>query len=137
MKKLVVLCAMLMAFCGVYSQNLQKGNLVGMHVITLKLNPNFTDQQAIELFINKYIPASEENYPGVKVYFVKGIRGENENRIGMIAVFESEANRDKYYNKDGTRTELGDAANKKVMAAMEEFNKMGTFTTAYTDWIIQ
>lgn len=137
MKNLLIIAILGLAVFAANGQSLQKGNLVGMHVITLKLNPNFTDQQAMDLFINKYIPAAEENYPGVKVYLVKGIRGENENRIGEISVFESEALRDKYFNKDGSMTELGTAANKKVMEAMEEFNKMGTYTSVYTDWVIQ
>jgi DNA integrity scanning protein DisA with diadenylate cyclase activity len=137
MKKLFIIFILLMAVSAAYNQSLQKGNLVGMHVITLKLNPNFTNEQAMDFFMKKYIPAAEESFPGMKVYLVKGIRGENENRIGQIAVFESEAVRDKYYKKDGSYTDAGNEALKKIQPVLDEFTPMGTFTTVYTDWVIQ
>jgi hypothetical protein len=137
MKKLFIIFILLMAAGTVYNQSLQKGNLVGTHVITLKLNPNYTHEQAMDFFMKKYIPAAETNFPGMKVYLVKGIRGENENKIGQIAIFESEAVRDKYYKMDGSLTDAGNEAMKKIQPVLDEFVPMGTFSSVYTDWVIQ
>jgi len=34
-------------------------------------------------------------------------------------------------------TELGEAVNEKMTPVNEELNKLGTWTTTYTDWVIQ
>jgi hypothetical protein len=137
MKKLFTILILLMAVSAAYNQPLQKGNLVGMHVITFELKPGYTVDQAIDFYNNKYKPAVEASFPGLKAYIAKGIRGENENKIGQIEVFESEAVRDKYYKKDGSLTDAGNEALKKIQPIMDEFVPMGTFTTVYTDWVIQ
>jgi hypothetical protein len=137
MKNLFIIAILGLAVCTANGQSLKKGNLVGTHVITFDLKPGYTVDQAVDFFINKYIPAAEKNFPGMKVYLVKGIRGENENKIGQIAVFENEAVRDKYYKKDGSLSDIGNEALKKIQPVLDEFTPMGTFTTVYTDWIIQ
>jgi hypothetical protein len=53
--------------------------------------------QAMDFIINKYIPASEKNIPGTKVYLLSGDRGENKFKIALMEVFESVQVRDKYY----------------------------------------
>lgn len=137
MKNLLIIAILGLAVCAANGQSLKKGNLVGMHVITFDLKPGYTVDQAIDFYNNKYKPAVEASFPGMKAYIVKGIRGENENKIGQIEVFESEAVRDKYYKKDGSLTDEGNEAMKKIQPVMDEFVPMGTFTTVYTDWVIQ
>ncbi len=52
-------------------------------------------------------------------------------------VIASEAERDKYYNADGTDSELGKAVNAKVQPIYDELKKLGTFTSdVYTDWLV-
>jgi hypothetical protein len=137
MKNLFIIAILGLTVCAANGQTLGKGNLIGTHVITLDLKPGYTADQAMDFFIKKYIPAAEESFPGMKVYAVKGIRGENENKFGQLAVFESEAIRDKYYKKDGSYTEAGNEAMKKLQPVLDEFIPMGTFTSVYTDWVIQ
>jgi hypothetical protein len=137
MKNLFIFILLFTAVCAVKGQSLQKGNLVGMHVITFDLKPGYTIDQAIDFIMKKYIPAAEKSFPGTKFYLVKGIRGENANRIGQIEVFESEAIRDKYFTKDGSLTDTGNEAMKKMQPVIDEYAPMGTYTTVYTDWIIQ
>jgi hypothetical protein len=45
--------------------------------------------------------------------------------------------RDKYYKKDGSFTDEGNEVMKKIQPVIDEFAPMGTFTTVYTDWVIQ
>jgi hypothetical protein len=83
------------------------------------------------------IPEMEKNMPNWKAYVLKGIRGENNNSIGLLYVIKSAQDRDKYYNADGTDSELGKTLNPKLQPVLDELGKLGTFTTKYTDWIVQ
>ena len=138
MKKLILITAALLLVAGTtFGQTLQKGNLVGFHVTTVDLKPDVTMEQFQEFYISKVMPEFEKHFPGWKGYSVKGIRGENENSIGMIYVIESEKHRDKYYNEDGSLNELGTATYEKLKPVLDELEKLGTYTTKYTDWVIQ
>jgi len=138
MKKLLLTAAALLLVAGAtFGQTLQKGNLLGFHVVTVELNPDVTMEQFQEFYISKVIPEFEKNFPGWKGYSVKGIRGENENSFGMIWVMKSEEHRDKYFNEDGGLNELGTATWEKANPVLEELEKLGTYTSTYTDWVIQ
>ena len=136
MKKLILTAALILVVGTTFGQTLQKGNLIGTHVTTVDLKPDVTMEQYQEFVISKVIPEMEKHYPGWKAYSVKGIRGENENSIGMIYVIKSEEHRDKYYNEDGSLNELGKATQEKLNPVLEELEKLGTYTTTFTDWLI-
>jgi len=137
MKKLLVLTALILFSGIVFSQTLQKGNLIGVHVLDVHLNPDVTYNQVHEFTINTLIPEFEKHF-GNKVYSTKGVRGENKYEYGMIYIFESEEARAKYYNDDGSLTELGNSAMEKIRPTLDEFeNKFGDFNFKYTDWIVQ
>lgn len=137
MKKLILISTIVLLAGITYGQSLQKGNLVGTHVAEVSLKPGVTMEQYTEFFINKYIPEAEKVWKGWKVYLVKGVRGENINSFGLIIIVNSQKDRDKYYNSDGTSNELGNTANEKLKPVQVELEKLGTFTTKYTDWVIQ
>ena len=137
MKKLFITTAFILLAGVAFGQSLQKGNLVGFHVMTINLDPNVTMNQFMDFYVNKYIPEFEKILPGVKLYIAKSIRGENENNFGLIYIFDSEKNRDKYHNEDGTYNELGNSTAEKLQPITEELNKLGTYSSTYDDWIIQ
>ena len=137
MKKLLILVMIALASMAVQAQPLQKGNLIGLHVISFKLNPGYTMQQVEDFFIKEFIPACEKAYPGVKYFSIKGIRGEQANQYGMMVVFPTEAERDKYYKPEGGSTELGLKAEEKLKPVNDAFARMGTFTSFYTDWMVK
>ena len=136
MKKIILLAAFVIVTGATFGQTLQKGNLVGLHVMTINLDPDVTMNQYLVFYVNKYIPEFEKNFPGVKLYLIKGIRGENENNFGRIYFFDSEEVRDKYF-ENGTLNELGKSAFEKLQPITDELQKLGTYTSTYTDWIIQ
>ena len=136
MKKVFLTAIIILIAEIVYGQTLQKGNLVGVHVITIELNHGVTMGQFQNFHINTLIPEYEKNYPGWQLYLAKGIRGENKNTYGWIIIVESEEIRDKYYNDDGSITEFGQAADKKMKPVLEETEKFGKLKRTYTDWII-
>ena len=137
MKKLIVITVLILFTGFTFGQTLQKGNLIGMHVLTINLDPDITMNQYLKAFSNKVIPEIEKNAPGWELFLVKGIRGENENSFGLIYVIESEDVRNKYNNDDSSPTELGISLRKKMQPFMDELNQLGTWTTEYTDWLVQ
>ena len=136
MKKLILIAAVILMAGITYGQGLQKGNLIGTHVVTVSLMPGVTMEKFMDFYKTIVIPEIEKNVPNMKGYIVKGIRGENKDSFGEIFVFKSSQERDKYYNADGSDTELGKSVNAKVKPVLDEAAKLGTITTMYTDWVI-
>jgi len=137
MKKLMLIAVILLVSNFSFGQSLQKGNLVGLHIMTVNLTSGTTMDQFQTFFISKVIPEYEKQFQGVKGYLVKGVRGENNNSFGLVWLFDTEQTRDKFFNADGNLSELGKSANEKVSVIDKELEKLGTYTTKYTDWVIQ
>ena len=137
MKKLFIITALLL-FAGLaFGQTLQKGNLIGIHVVTVDLKAGVTMDQYIEFFNEKAKPVWENADKEMKIFAVKAIRGENENEFGMLIQYKNEAARNKYYNADGSPTEFAVKYQEKLAPINAEMEKFGTWTSTYTDWIIQ
>ena len=136
MRKLLVVTALLL-FAGIaFGQTLMKGNLIGVHVMSVELKPDATMDQFIDLFNKKGKPAWENAHKGVKIFLMKGLRGENVNEIGTIFQFKDEAARDQSYNADGSLNEYGQKAQEKMAPIIAEMEKIGTWTFTYTDWLV-
>lgn len=119
------------------AQELKKGNVVGVHVSAIKLAAGVTMEMFTAFFVEKAIPAYEKSWPGWKFYPVRRIRGEKAEGFGLIIVIPTEAERDRYYNADGSPSELGKAANAKVQLIVDEMNKLGTIAAnSYIDWLV-
>ena len=124
MKKLSLLIVLVIFSGFAFSQTLEKGNLIGLHSITIKPNPDVTLNQFMDYFMNTWVPRFEESFPGVKLYVIKGNRGENENSFGLIMFFNSVEDRDKYWPKVGEPSELGQQGFEKLGPTLEEFQKL-------------
>jgi len=105
--------------------------------MTVTLQPGVTMEKFMDFYKTNIIPEMEKNYSNMKAYQVKGIRGEKMNSFGMILVFKSAQDRDKYYKADGSYSELGESAYAKFKPVSDELAKLGTVTSEYTDWIVQ
>jgi hypothetical protein len=136
MKKLFFLSAFILMTGLLPGQNLKKGNFVGFHVVTITLNPNVTMDQYLEVMKNKFIPLYDK-YFECKSYIAKGIRGECTDCISWIIVWNTEAGRDKFMKPDGGINEIGEAAMVKVQPAIDESDKLGSWSSKYTDWVVQ
>lgn len=137
MKKLVFITVMILLSGFAFGQGVQKGSLIGTHVMTVTLMPGVTLEKYMDFYKTKVIPEMEKNIPNMKVYLVKGIRGENNSSFGLLYVIKSAQDRDKYYNADGSDSELGKSVNAKLKPVLDELGKLGAGTTKYTDWIVQ
>jgi len=64
MKNLSLISVLIItAGSAVFGQGLQKGNLVGLHVATINLNPDVTMNQYKDFFIKTAAPEYEKSYP--------------------------------------------------------------------------
>ncbi len=120
-------------------QSIQKGSLLGIHSGgTITLKPGVTLEQFNEFILTKYLPASDKAFPGTKSFLIKAIRGEKEGSFGTMVIFNSEQERNKYYNNDGSANEEGKAAQQRMQDALDEFGKLvATYKGKYTDWVVQ
>jgi hypothetical protein len=137
--KTLLLISLLLSFSmtQLSSQTLQKGNIIGIHVRTITLQPNVTMDKYLDFYMNKYIPEYEKNFPGVELYVIKGIRGESENSFGLLYLIKSIEVRDKYWPQADLNTELASEALKKIQPTADELRKLGAATRiSQTDWII-
>jgi len=136
MKRLILILAMVLMAGVMSGQTLQKGTIIGFHNSSIMPNPDVTMNQYLNFIKTRLIPEYEKNLPGSKVYLIKGIRGECTDCIYMLIVFQSDEVRNKYWNKDGTYTELGNAAVEKMIPVQEELTKYGKMIDKYTDYEI-
>lgn len=139
MRKLLVITALLL-FAGIaFGQTLKKGSLVGVHHMNnVVLNEGVTMDECIEFYMQKYVPAYEKAFPGVKVFILEGDRGEEENNLGMIFFCESVKIRDEYWpEKDVTSEKANAGLQEYLMPLQEEFQKLvKSSTSGHTDWKI-
>jgi len=68
---------------------------------------------------------------------LKFVRGESAKKMGLIIIYKNDAERNKFYNPDGTMNAVGNAANAKMKPITDELTKLGTMSSGYTDWIVQ
>jgi len=124
-------------FC--FGQTLQKGNLLGLHVSAINLKEGVTMEKYVSFYMSKVIPAYDKAFPGMKSYLIKSLRGKDSTSIGAIYMFNSEADRNRYFNNDGTPTELFNTINAKLDGIQKELDKYVTApeTDTYNDWLVQ
>jgi hypothetical protein len=138
MKKLIFMMALILLAGITFGQVLPKGTVVGTHTLSITLQPGVTMEQCLEFLSSKYIPEFNKFDPDWQIYLVKSIRGNiDTNSIGIIHIIKSEEVRAKYRNPDGSLTELRNSRNEKLKPIQDELEKMGTFASEWTDWIVQ
>ena len=136
MKKSILLAAFIIVAGVAFGQTLQKGNVVVTQVLDIDLKPDVTIDQWKEFYISKVIPEIEKLYTGANVYLSKGIRGDHKNSLGLIVVFKTKKEMDKFFNEDDSRTELGKTVAENFSTVGEELAKLGTYTFTYSVWMI-
>ena len=137
MKKLIIATAFILLAGVAFGQHLQKGVIVGVHHLTITPKSGVTMDQYLDFFKNKWIPEFEKHVDGWKGFIVKGNKGEHVNEYGMVWYIESVKDHDKYLNKDGSNTDEFEAAMEKLQPMQDELDKLGTWSSEFTDWVIQ
>jgi len=142
MKKLVIAAVFILLAGVTFSQTLQKGSILGLHVITINLDPDVTFNQWENFGITKYIPALNKEFQGdVEMYYLKVDRGDDENGLGLLWLFKSSEVRAKYFSEEGDPTDLFNSKLEKALQSIsEEMSKIGSSNYSrlhFNDWIIQ
>ncbi len=138
MKRLIFLINLFLLTGITFGQVLPKGTIIGTHQMTITLKQGVTMEQYMQYFTSKYLPEYNKLDPDWQAYLVKGIRGSIfANTIGVIYVIKSEQTRAKYINPDGSATELQKSGNAKLKPVADELNKLGTYVSTWTDWVVQ
>ena len=136
MKRLFLVTVLILMTGFIFGQTLQKGSVIGFHNGTFTPNHDVTMNQCISFIKDKYFAEVEKNFPGIKCYLLKGVRGENVDCISFIYLFQSDEVRNKYWKEEGVYTDLGNAALEKMQPVGEEMSKYGKLVDKYTDWLI-
>ncbi|WP_347159033.1 hypothetical protein [Pontibacter chitinilyticus] len=122
-----------------FGQTLPEGSLISVHPFTPTLKEGVSMENFVNFYKTKVIPAYENAFPGVKMYVSKRLRGQDSSSVGIVFIFDTEANRNKYFNNDDTPTELGKVAFTKLNDIGKEFGKFVMPSNApeiYTDWLV-
>lgn len=140
MKNLLLTAVLLLAASFTFGQAIQKGNMIGVHVMTVELKPGVTMEQVVEYYNTKYFPAAAKHF-GFKGFIGTGIRGSEsiENKLMLIWHFKTEADRDKFFKADGSLSELGEKAfqQPEMQALDQELTKLATIKSEWADWVIK
>lgn len=138
MRKLVIVSALLLFAGTAFGQSLKSGVILGLHEVTVILNPDVTMNQYLDFMNTKVKPEFEKNLPGVKLFILKGTRGKNEHGVGFLFWMESEEMRDKLWPKEGESSETVTQAFEKMSETMEKWRAMEvSYSSEHTDWAIQ
>ena len=139
-KGLLGVAAALLLSSGCFAQGLERGNLLGVHVMTVTLKPGATLEQFENFYVHEVIPEYEKNWPGLKGYLLKSFFDDSKNKFAIVWLFKTVADRNRNFNADGTANELERAALEKVKPVEEKIKQYGTYTVDYKhedDWVVQ
>lgn len=135
MKKLMIITALLL-FAGIaFGQCLEKGKIVSIHTWTVNLNPDVTMNQFLEMWENDFTPIIKKALP-MKTFVIKGVKTDNKFEYAGLYVWDSMEELRKYFNEDGSPTEIATPAVETLMNFMPEILKYGEFTYTAEDFMI-
>ena len=141
MKKLILVAVIILVTGVTFGQTtIKKGMVVALSSYELVLKENVTLQQFISFTEQKYIPAYEKAFPGIKFIMLWGDRGENKFRYGEMWVFDDVATRNKYFptENDTVNSAALTAAMTKLKAINDESAKyVLNAKRVYTDWLVK
>ena len=137
MKQIITFFLLVSTF-GVFGQSLQRDNLIGLHLMNVKLNEGVTMEEFQEFFVNKVIPEYEKHFM-IKGHLVKSVRGEYKDKLGLLWVFATEPTRDYYFNEDGTPNAYELEGLAKAKPVEDELKRrFGSYEVDYKDdWVVQ
>lgn len=116
---------------------LSKDNLIGFHKLNVTLNNGYTMQDFENYFTKTLIPAYNSAFMGAKVHLIKGIKGKDLNSLGMLWIFESSEFVSKFWNSNGTSTDLNNSINEGLNDINAGLSVIGSWTSEFTDWTVQ
>jgi len=137
MKKLTCITVLLLIAGFALGQELQKGNLIGVHHYNLVPKEGYTLDQVVDFYVQEYCPAYTKAFPGIDVYFTKVNRGEFKGQFGLIFLCESQKVRDQYWPERDVSSPLAEAGYRKMQPTWDKLSQMVELNSGdHTDFII-
>lgn len=138
MKSLLIVFAILLFAGSLIGQELEKGNIIGAHVWTaFQLKPGVTEEQFLNFWETKYKPAYEKHFDGVKMFVLRGIKGNEIGVLGHMYYYKDTNTFEKYVSPTGGLTEEGLVIWEKVQPVFDElFQMIEDWDSEFTDWNI-
>jgi len=115
---------------------LQSGNMFGLHALKITLKENVTSMEFEKFFLEEYAPTFEKHFPGIKLYLLKGERGENEGEYGEFIYFKSLDERNYWIPEPGNMSDKGKEAMSKFQPTQDKLIEMIEWKSVYTDWLV-
>ena len=141
LKRIVIIAAIFLIPAIYDAQELERGSLIGVHVVTVNLKPNVTIEDFIKFYVEHVLPEYEKNWPGLKGYLLKSFFSDSKNKFAIVWLFKTVEDRNRNFNADGSANELEKAALAKVKPIEDKLKAMyGDYTIQYTredDWVVQ
>jgi len=137
MKKILLTFACTFFLISSYSQTLEKGCTIGIHVGTVKLHPDVTYNQWKSFMIEEWLPAINKEFEGeMKYYFLEGERGDQKGNFSVITVKSIQV-RDKYWPEHQKSSEAFNTKFNNVIPVYNKLNALGEFNVeSSTDWLV-
>jgi hypothetical protein len=120
----------------VSGQKVESGAILGYHTGEITLAEGVTPSQFEGFIAEEYLPAMEKHFPGMKMFLLKGERGEHINDYGLLFYFENIEVRNEWIPEPGKLSEKAKKALEKMQDLEDKFNKMINQNTTYTDWLV-
>ncbi len=135
MRNFAVVAALLLATGIVNGQTIEKGVILVMSKYEVTLQPDATIEQYTDWLVEKYNPAAEQAYPGVKVFSLIG-EGELMDQISTLTFFESQELKEKYFPSDGSMPNREEAL--EILRPVNELTKefLQDIKHVSTTWVV-
>ena len=141
LNRLLLVCAVSFAPMPSLAQRLERGNLIGVHLITPDLRPNVTIDEFASAYVRDVLPEYEKNWPGLKGYVLKAFFRDSKNQLAVVWLFKTVEDRNRNFDVNDRANELERAALAKVKPFEDRFKqKYGNYSVTYTredDWVVQ
>jgi hypothetical protein len=106
-------------------------------MLVINLTPGVTLDQYLDFVEKTWIPEWEKQFPGLELFLMKGLNRETETTYSLLFYYASKEVFNKYWNDDGSATDLGDAGITNMEPVILEGAKFTEYTPGISDWIIK
>ena len=121
------------------ARRLEKGSIMGIHLLNgIELKPGVTQQQAEDFIFRRFVPAFNNLTGEIQVMPLRGLRGENKDKLGFIMFLSSDDVRNSLWSDEGELTPKGQEVFNKLEPVLKEQDKLFLNNNdPYTDWRVE
>jgi len=121
------------------AKKLERGSVLGIHLLNgIELKPGVTNAQVEDFLFNKFVPAFNKLTAEIRVIPLRGLRGENKDKLGMIMFLASDEVRNSFWSDEGILTPKGEEVFNRLEPILKEQDKLFLNNhDPYTDWRVE